>query len=122
VDTSSNYNVVISGICSNDTVSQNAILSLARPTGIISSDIVNTSKTVSIFPNPFTNSINVVVNDIHQTHLDIYFYNAIGAMVLSKISIPHLDTIETNSLPQGFYFYQVSSKGKILQSGKLVRN
>lgn len=122
VDTSSSYNVVISGICLNDTVSQNAILSLALPSGIVSSDITNTSKTASIFPNPFTSSINVVVNDIHQTNLAIYFYNAIGVMVLSKILMPHLNTIETYNLPQGFYFYQISSKGKILQSGKLVHN
>lgn len=121
-DTSSSYNVVISGICLSDTVSQNAILSLALPTGIVSSETVNTSKTVSISPNPFTSSINVVVNDIHQNNLDIYFYNSFGVMVLSKILMSHLNTIETNNLPQGFYFYQVSSKGKILQSGKLVRN
>jgi hypothetical protein len=121
-DTSSFYNVVISGICFDDTLSQNAILSLALPTGIVSSDIANTSEAVSIFPNPFNSSVNVVVNDAFQTDLEIYFYNSIGEKVLSKILMPHLNTVETNNLAQGFYFYLVSSNGKIVQSGKLVRN
>lgn len=120
-DTSSNYNVVISGICLYDTISQNASLRFALPTDIASSDIENTSEIISIFPNPFTSSINVVVNDSFQTNLEIYFYNSIGVKVLSKMLIPQLNTIETNNLTQGIYFYRLSSKGKIVQSGRLVR-
>lgn len=119
-DTSSSYNVVVSGICLNDTVSQNASLSIQPLLGIVPSDIENTSETISIFPNPFTSSINVVVNDILQNNLEISFYNVVGVKVLSKNLMSQLNIIETSNLSQGFYFYQVSGKGKILQSGKLV--
>lgn len=117
-DTSSNYNVVISGICFNDTISQNASLMLELPTDILS----NTAEIIRIFPNPFTGSINVVVNEVLQTNLEIYFYNSTGVSVLSKSLTPQQNTIETNNLAKGMYFYNVISDGKILKCGKLVHN
>jgi len=119
-DTSSNYNVVISGICFNDTISQNASLSITLVSGIVTSEIANTSEIVRVFPNPFTSSINVVVKDILQTNLEISIYNAVGVKVLSKFLMSKSSIIETNNLTKGIYFYQVSSNDKILQSGKLV--
>jgi len=120
-DTSSNYNVVVSGMCFMNTTSQNASLSIDNTIGIGYYDNANTSEAVSIFPNPFSSSINVFVNDIFQTHLDISFYNVLGVKVMSKILIPQQNTIETNNLALGIYFYNVSSNGKIVQLGKLVR-
>jgi hypothetical protein len=119
-DTSSNYNVVISGICFNDTVSENASLSIDPLSGVVTSDIANTSEIVSVFPNPFTSSINVVVKDNLQTNLEIYIYDVLGVKILSKFLMSKSNIIETNNLPKGIYFYHVSSKDKILQSGKLV--
>jgi hypothetical protein len=121
-DTSSNYNVVISGICLNDTTSQNASLSIELAADITSLDISNTSENISVFPNPFTGSINVVINEVIQTNSEIHLYNPMGMMVLSKKLTPQLNTIETNNLAKGIYLYNVISDGKILKYGKLVRN
>lgn len=91
---------------------------LELPTDILS----NTAEIIRIFPNPFTGSINVVVNEVLQTNLEIYFYNSTGVSVLSKSLTPQQNTIETNNLAKGMYFYNVISDGKILKCGKLVHN
>ncbi len=120
-DTSSSYNVVISGLCFISSTSQNASLSIEIPTDIVFSDIPNTSQTVSVYPNPFSSSINVVVNDVVQTNLEFSVYNVLGVKIISKVLIPQLNIVETNFLNQGIYFYTVKDKDKILQTGKLVR-
>jgi hypothetical protein len=119
-DTSDNYNVVIAGICSTNTTSQNASLSIAPTTSIISSNIKTTPEIVNIFPNPFSSSINIVVNDISQTDLTICFYNILGVQVMDKTLVTGLNIVETVHLNQGVYIYYVKNKGKVLQYGKLV--
>jgi hypothetical protein len=120
-DTSSNYNVVISGLCFISSTSQNASLSIELLTDIASSDIANAFETVSVYPNPFSSSINVVVNNAFQTNLEFSVYNVLGVMIISKVLIPQMNIVETNFLHSGVYFYTVKDKDKILQSGKLVR-
>ena len=120
-DTSNFYNVVISGMCLANTISQNASL-YALPLDVVSPDITNKTEIASIFPNPFSSYINVFVNDPLQTKLEISFYNVLGLKVMSKILNQELNIIETNNLKPGIYIYCVKNKDKILQYGKLVCN
>jgi len=113
-DTSISYNVVISGACVNNTISQNASLSIALPSDVVFSDLTNSSETVSIFPNPFTSSINVVVNDLNQTNLEITFYNVLGIKVMSRNLISKLNSIETTDFEPAIYLYYVKSNGNNL--------
>jgi len=119
-DTSSNYNVVIAGDCSNSATSQNASLSITTATGIGSLNNGITSETVNIYPNPFTNTINVVINDPFQTNLEFSLYNVLGEKMMSKILSHGLNSIETTNLNTGIYLYHVYDGGKIIQNGKLI--
>ena len=120
-DTSSSYNVVISGICLNSTTSHNASLSIETPTGIGSSDIEKKTNIANIFPNPFTNSINVVFNGSFESDLEISVYNYLGVKVMKNNLNSSSNIIETNNLSLGVYFYYIKSKdGQILQTGKLI--
>lgn len=119
-DTSSNYNVVISGVCLNNSTSQNASLSIDSTTGLLTSDFAGTPEIVSVFPNPFSSSINVVLNDLTQTGLEISIYTILGAKVMSRLLNPGLNIIEASSHKAGVYIYYVKSNGRIVQHGKLV--
>lgn len=119
-DTSSNYNVVISGICFLSTVSQDASLLFNMPTGIVSSALESAGEVVSFYPNPFTTSINVVINDPSQNKAELKVFNILGVEVLNTTLIQQVNTIETGNLSSGIYIYKVISNNKTVQTGRLI--
>lgn len=118
-DVSLYYNVVVSGVCSPSITSEYAFLAECNPLSILNMD--NKAKLVDIYPNPFTTSINIMVNDKSQiNNSEIRIFNAIGAEVVFSNINGQLTTLETSKLKSGFYFYKVIGKGQIIQSGKLI--
>lgn len=90
------------------------------PTDIISS-IDNSNESVSIYPNPFNTSINIMINDLSQINqIEMSIYNVLGAEVLSTKITTQLTNLDTNVLPSGIYFYKIIRNNKVTQSGKLI--
>lgn len=97
-----------------------AIPSPCIPTGI-NSDFDNVNESVSIYPNPFSSSFNVMLNDVSQLNqIEMTVYNVLGAEVLSTRITTQSTIIDTNSLPSGIYFYKIIKDNKVTQSGKLI--
>ncbi len=119
-DTSSSYNVVISGVCLKSSISQNVSLSIDHTTGLVTSHLSGNNEKVTFFPNPFTNSINIVVNNSSQLGLNLSICNVLGAEVISTTLTSGLNSIDASSFKSGVYFFYVKSNGNILQHGKLV--
>lgn len=81
----------------------------------------NETEEISIYPNPFTSAVTIVVNDISQINLlGLRVYNVLGAEVMNTTISQKSTTLETSSLPSGIYFYKIIGNGIIMQSGKLV--
>jgi hypothetical protein len=90
-------------------------------TGISGPDAVNTTNAVSIYPNPFTTTVNLVLNDaIEIKNLELKVFNVLGQGVLSTTITKQITVLETRTLPSGIYLYSVISNGKTIQSGRLV--
>jgi len=120
-DTGSNYNVVVSGTCSPNVTSTFASLLICTETGITSIGAGNTDATVSVYPNPFTNSLNIIINDASQIkEAEVRIYNVLGAELMNTIITKQVTVIETNNLTAGIYFFRVTSNDKTIQSGKLI--
>jgi hypothetical protein len=47
-------------------------------------------------------------------------YNIIGTVVINTIIYKQVTTINTTNLPEGIYYYKITSDGNILQSGRFV--
>ena len=120
-DSANDYYVIISGTCTPDSASGNATLSISSTTTGIANDNGNTNNAISIYPNPFTNSITIKINDaLLNNEFELIVYNALGTEVVNTIITDQTTTLETGKLPSGIYFYTVASNGKTIQSGKLV--
>ena len=121
-DTASNYNVVITGTCAPKSISSDAILWICScTTGIPTFKAVNTTEAVTIYPNPFTSAIDILINDASQINrYEMRIYNASGTMVMITTLRKQITTLETSNLPSGIYFYKVIGNDKIIQSGKLI--
>lgn len=76
---------------------------------------------VIVYPNPFSTSINILVNDVLQINsAELILYNAMGEEIMSMPITEELTTLETIILPSGLYFYKISSNTEIIQSGTLL--
>jgi PKD repeat protein len=73
---------------------------------------------ISVYPNPFHNSIAIITND----HLlkEFILIDLTGRIVMEKPFAREL-YINTGYLSRSIYFYRIKSKGEILKTGKLVK-
>jgi len=114
-DTGSNYNVVISGTCAPKLTSIDASLTVYT-----SLEEVNLNEEVTIYPNPFSSSIVIKINDVSQIiNYELMIYNILGEAVINTPITRQLTILETSILPSGIYFYKVTENGKTIQTGKL---
>jgi hypothetical protein len=89
--------------------------------GIHDIDVENNS--VSIYPNPFSTSATILINDASKINkAELKMYNVLGEVVLSEMLSKQSNTFETSDLPSGIYIYKIISNNKIIQSGRLISN
>ena len=89
--------------------------------GIASADAANVNDAVTIYPNPFSASTTVIINDASEINNGILkIYNLLGMEMMIKSVTKQLTTINTSKLPSGIYFYNVIAGNKTIQSGKLI--
>lgn len=86
-------------------------------------DIELKENSISIYPNPFNESTNILINDASQINkAELKMYNVLGEVVLNKMLTEKLTTIETSNLNSGIYIYKIFSNNAIIQLGRLISN
>jgi hypothetical protein len=120
-DVASNYNVVITGSCSPISVSNNASLSLCIPTSNTNLKAGDTTKAITIYPNPFNASLEIRINEASKINNYILkIYNILGEEVISARITKDITNLDTSKLPSGIYMYEMNSNNETIQSGKLI--
>ena len=120
-DVSSDYNVLVTGPCAAMTSSKKASLSLCNPLANASLDSKVTNNAVTIYPNPFTSSIDIKVNEGNEINsYNLKIYNNLGDVLFNTPLTKDITTLQTGNLSSGVYLYEVSSNQKTIQSGKLI--
>ena len=75
----------------------------------------------NIYPNPFSASTTITINDASQiNNCVLRIYNVLGENVINTTITKRSTTLETSSIPSGIYFYNLINNNKIIQSGKLI--
>jgi hypothetical protein len=88
-------------------------------TPLSSGEIASDEPEISVFPNPSADELKIITNSAEQ--LQISLYNSIGDIMLEKILPGKMNSMDLSSLPNGIYFYSLSSDGKNIQSGKFIK-
>ena len=97
------------------------LVSTCTTTGII--PVNGLKNAITIYPNPFTTSINIMIDEVSQIkNCEVLIYNILGSEMVHKMITKSSTTIGTGNLPSGIYFYQVKGDNKIIRSGKLISN
>ena len=81
-----------------------------------------TNEAISIYPNPFSTSATIVLNDFSNSNTaELRMYNVLGKQIMNVFVTKSSTTFDTSNLPSGVYFYQVIGNDKTIQSGKLIK-
>jgi hypothetical protein len=76
---------------------------------------------VTIYPNPFSSSSTIRINDASQIKkIELNIYTILGIEIMHTTLNKQSTTLESRSLPLGIYFYKVSENGKTIQTGRLI--
>lgn len=89
-------------------------------TGINST--AETSEAVTIYPNPFSTTTTIKLNDASQINsYEISIFNVLGEAVIRTSLTSSATTISTSTLTTGMYFYKIIDKtGNTIQSGRMI--
>jgi hypothetical protein len=108
----------VSSIGTNGCVgSGNVVVNVSPCTGI---DEL-TSSFISVYPNPHTGSVNLVLPAELAQHAVIEMYDALGKLMLKHELTHELNTINMMDLPNGLYTYKVINQSQVVKVGKLVK-
>jgi hypothetical protein len=75
-----------------------------------------------IYPNPFTSSTSIQINDASQIdNCEVRIYTVLGAEVMNMHLTKQVTELETSNFSAGIYYYKIiNGTNKIIQSGKLI--
>jgi hypothetical protein len=81
----------------------------------------STDEVAKIYPNPFTTSVAITINDMSKmNNCELRIYNVLGTEVMNTSVTKQSTTLETDNLPSGIYFYKIITNNKTVQSGRLI--
>ena len=103
------------GLDSNETVFIDNF-SITNLVGISETQLSN--KPISIYPNPFTNLLNITLKNNHPSEITLY---DITSRKLLQQTFTNSTTINTQQLAKGIYFYEVKCMEQVIGKGKVVK-
>ncbi|HNW89011.1 MAG TPA: T9SS type A sorting domain-containing protein [Bacteroidales bacterium] len=76
----------------------------------------------AIYPNPFTTSLNIELNEAPLPDKNTVFiiYNLLGEQMVNIPLKNKSAAVEADDIPAGVYYYKIEVNGQPVQSGKLV--
>ncbi|MBI2279896.1 MAG: DUF3494 domain-containing protein [Bacteroidetes bacterium] len=81
-----------------------------------------TNEAITIYPNPFSTSATIVLNDFSKSNTtELRMYDVLGKEMMNEVITKSTTTFDTSNLPSGVYFYRVIDNNKNVQSGKLIK-
>jgi hypothetical protein len=83
---------------------------------------LNSNNSVSVFPNPMSESTTVTINEtVAGASYSMKVYDILGNVVKSVESINEKTFVmERGSLSTGVYFYEVNRESTVIKNGKLI--
>ncbi|MEP7168164.1 MAG: T9SS type A sorting domain-containing protein [Bacteroidota bacterium] len=73
---------------------------------------------ISIFPNPFSDKINITVK--RNELVEVNLYDVTARKIFNK-SFTNSTSINTEQLAKGIYLYEVRNKNGVIKKGKIVK-
>jgi hypothetical protein len=76
---------------------------------------------ISMFPNPFQESVTLVMGDYLPSDAHMVLYDAIGRKVYQQQVFSGSNVLNPEGLVDGLYWYVVKERAEVVASGKVVK-
>lgn len=80
------------------------------------------ANSVSLYPNPATNVINVVVNTAVSSNIQVEVLNMMGQKTIMTQTVDNKATIDIATLPAGYYMVACYQDGARIATAKFIKN
>ena len=102
-----------------DTIADVFLLKLENVTTGVAG-LLSKNSTVAFYPNPFSSSTTIEINDFKNSFSVLYLFDIAGREVYKKQITNRKTEIQKGSLNSGMYLYKVVSGGNSIASGKII--
>jgi hypothetical protein len=92
-------------------------LQTCATTSVIENNL-SSNLSITVFPNPFTNTITFTLNNNWPSEIILYDINS---RKLLKQEFTSAVSINTEQLAKGIYLYEVRNKNGVIKKGKVVK-
>jgi hypothetical protein len=76
---------------------------------------------ITIFPNPLNTTATIEINaELGIKNAELRIYNVLGQEVLQIPIVSQSTQLDRGKLPDGMYFYEISTDKNIVGKGKLI--
>ena len=101
----------------NDTaVESTTQMQICSLTGI---EKINNDSFSLIFPNPFSNQLNIQYTGNEQTTISIYDF--LGQQIIIRKKFTNTTVINLEQLAEGIYFYEIRNEKGLIKNGKVLK-
>lgn len=115
--------IVVSG---DDVETQTIPVEMHVYTDVGIEDKFYNGKTIEVFPNPFSESVNFIVEDVKKKTVTLTIFNQTGQSVFSTKDISICDkwnfTWIDKNLIKGIYYYQIIVDDRLVFTGKTLKH
>lgn len=96
------------------------------PCTLLSNPSLENSPNISIYPNPFTNTLFIELDQVlisNNENLEIIIYDLLGRIIKRETSINTMVyEIDLSDLKNGVYIYNIRNDRSLLGKGKIIKN
>ncbi|HRI01000.1 MAG TPA: T9SS type A sorting domain-containing protein [Saprospiraceae bacterium] len=103
------------------TDSNGCVVPGCNPVGVTEKEYHKESFLIS--PNPAQDYIHVYINDAdhYEEEYEMTLYDSYSRIVTTQAISGRVTQIDIATLPSGIYYYRISKKNKLMQTGKLIK-
>ncbi len=83
---------------------------------------IENANALSIYPNPITSELNIVVNAKSFDNINLQIVNALGEIILTKAITTTNLQINTAKFAEGVYFINIIDNNKVIKTQKVIKN
>ncbi len=84
--------------------------------------LVKTNQSLTLYPNPTTDRINILINGTISDHCRLVLSNMMGAVLLQRIVTENKTELSISDLPSGFYNIAVYNGNENIGHATLIKN
>jgi len=79
------------------------------------------ANSISVYPNPTSGLVNVILTSELSKNSTIEVYDAIGKLVVKQVLTNETNAVNISNLTNGIYTFKIVNNSNLIKIGKIVK-